>query len=473
MNNSMPQTLTPELRDIAVAALNAYLHAPPTPDGRTVVKIEDDSDQRRVSVIEDKLQPLLANYLTSSISATDFKRQINGINLQNPLWGFGGIKGQMFFNMLVKTAPDISEFDKELQYTIREPANEEEADSQLNAFRSYVTRIGQQFVDAGGEPRGRPKPSSIPFFVSYFWQIQRRDVWPIYYTSTVQTIEGINLWEATGEISKDYLTFKRLHERLIDIFSEVAGRPFSLYDVEHVFWFKSGKLFEGITQTPSPTKNDTSGEANRVSAQISHAEPTQASVPPDSYVPPIVAVIPKLALNDSELREAAVRSGTTLERAFEKSINAAFTVMGYETELLGQGKGRVPDGQAIAVNESYAILWDAKARTDGYRMGTDDRVIRQYIESQSRILRRGHRIRNVYYLIVSSSFSDDFEDLIGSLKMETDVSEVCLVEATALVAIVDQKLRAPLGVGLGSDGIQRLFSSSGIVTAADVQENLA
>jgi hypothetical protein len=154
------------------------------------------------------------------------------------------------------------------------------------------------------------------------------------------------------------------------------------------------------------------------------------------------------------------------------AINAAFTVLGYEAQLLGQGKGRVPDGQAVAQDERYAILWDAKARADAYSMGTDDRAIRQYIETQSPSLKR-RGVRNIYYLIISSGFSDDFGDLIRSLKMETSVDEVCLVEAAALVTIVEQKLRSPLTVGLGSDGIQRLFSSSGIVSADNVLEELA
>lgn len=57
--------------------------------------------------------------------------------------------------------------------------------------------------------------------------------------------------------------------------------------------------------------------------------------------------------------------------------------------------------------------------------------------------------------------------------METDINEVCLLEATGLVEIVNQKLRAPLELSLGPDGIQRLFSASGKITAADVLENLA
>jgi hypothetical protein len=74
---------------------------------------------------------------------------------------------------------------------------------------------------------------------------------------------------------------------------------------------------------------------------------------------------------------------------------------------------------------------------------------------------------------VSSSFLDDFDDVIRSIKMDTDVNEVCLLEATASVAIVDAKLRNPQQVPLGPDGIQRLFSSSGLITSEDVMQNLS
>jgi hypothetical protein len=58
-------------------------------------------------------------------------------------------------------------------------------------------------------------------------------------------------------------------------------------------------------------------------------------------------------------------------------------MLGYETKLLGQGQGRVPDGRALAHDENYAILWDAKIRGDSYSLGTDDRTIREYINTQS------------------------------------------------------------------------------------------
>jgi hypothetical protein len=105
-------------------------------------------------------------------------------------------------------------------------------------------------------------------------------------------------------------------------------------------------------------------------------------------------------------------------------------------------------------------------------MGTDDRAVKEYITTQSRELKKRQGLRNIYYLIVSSGFADDYDDAIRSLKMETDVNEVCLVEADALVAMVEAKMRSPREVSLGPDGLQRLFSVSGVLSADAVRKNL-
>ena len=92
--------------------------------------------------------------------------------------------------------------------------------------------------------------------------------------------------------------------------------------------------------------------------------------------------------------------------------------------------------------------------------------------TQSREMKRKRMLRNIYYMIVSSRFADDYDDLIRYIKMETDINEVNLVEADALVAMVDLKLRTPLQITLGPDGLQRLFSYSGILTEKMVREEL-
>ena len=124
----------------------------------------------------------------------------------------------------------------------------------------------------------------------------------------------------------------------------------------------------------------------------------------------------------------------------------------------------------MSLDDSYAILWDAKVRGDSYNMDTDDRAVKEYITTQSRELKRRKGLRNIYYLIVSTGFANDYDDAIRSLKMETDVNEICLVET--LVAMVDAKMRSTREVSLGPDGLQRLLSVSGVLSADAVRENL-
>jgi hypothetical protein len=460
-------TLSVEQRDRAIEVMRAYLAAPPVSEGRSPVEIESELDRNRAELIDTQLNPLVRSYLTGETPLSDFKSRVDSINKQHQYWGFKGIKGQMFFNMVVNVAHDLAECDQELKAAIAIPANEDMARSRIRTFASYVRRIGDAHVEAGGTKYGRPKGGSIPFFLSYFWQLQDRHTWPVFYTNSVNTMIDLNLFRLTDDLADDYVHFKHIHEQLEQVFTEASGRSFGLYEVEHVFWFRGGNEYDA----PLAIANEENGQhqGRTPPAPIESALTTRL---PDSFLPPIVAILPQIARNEPGLDALARASGTSLSRAFEKSIDAAFTIIGYDEKLMGQGTGRVPDGLALDVEDSYALLWDGKMREVAYSMGTDDRAIREYITTQCRNLKRRHSLRNVYYIVISSGFVDDCDDVIRSIKMETEVSEVCLLEAAALVAIVDAKLRSPLQVPLGPDGIQRLFSSSGIITVEDVMRNL-
>ena len=454
--------LSSEQLERAKAALQEYLAFTSSEEAQLAHKSSlewpDELDRRRVELIEGELGSLLKDYLGNKIPLAEFKSKNDGINKKNELWGFKGIKGQMFFNMVYNVADEESECDQELKSAIAVPTSEELAASRIKTFSAYVKRIGDQHVEAGNDRRSAPYVSSVPFFLSYFWQIQDRNVWPVYYTSCVNLMSDLNLWELYGDSAKDYLTFKHIYEELRTVFSKEAKRPFGLYDVEHVFWFKGGNPY-------GQTKIKTEPEQPLEGIEAKH----EGDLLPDSYVPPIVAILPRMALHESGLEEAARRSGTSLDRAFEKYINIAFTMLGFDTQLLGQGGGRVPDGRAEAMDDSYALLWDAKIRANGYSLGTDDRTIREYINTQSRELKRRKRLRNIYYAIISSTFADDYDETIRSIKMETDVSEVCLIEADALVAMVEAKLRNPQDVTLGPDGLQMYLSMSGVLSADKIR----
>ena len=224
--------------------MRQYLNAPINKDGQTPAQKSEDLDKERATLIDSTLKPLLADYLAGKIPLDTFKPKNDGINKENRLWGFQGIKGQMFFNLIVKGSADAAEWEKELKAAITAPEDEDAARNQINTFASYVCGIGDAHVKAGGSKQGRPKPSSIPFFLSYFWQVQDRQTWPIYYTNAVKTMSALQIWQPSTDLADNYIAFKHLYEELVQKFSLASGKPFGLYDVEHVFWFIGEHLFD-------------------------------------------------------------------------------------------------------------------------------------------------------------------------------------------------------------------------------------
>jgi hypothetical protein len=114
-------------------------------------------DRDRARVIDESLRPFLQKYLASEVALDHFQSTVDSINKQNEFWGFKGIKGQMFFNMVVNTADDAAECDGELKAALSKPDSEEMARSRIKTFTSYVRRIGEQHVESGGSKHGRPK----------------------------------------------------------------------------------------------------------------------------------------------------------------------------------------------------------------------------------------------------------------------------------------------------------------------------
>lgn len=332
MTVQQEQLLKPEQIQSALEVMRAYLAAPKNPDGRTPMEVQTERDHQRVDLIESELKLLLQNYLSGLSNLAEFKTTVDGINKRNEFWGFKGIKGQMFFNMVVNVAQDPAKCDQETKAAIKVPATEHFASSQIKAFCDYVNRIGDDCVRSGGTKAERPKLGSVPFFLSYFWQIQERDIWPVFYTNSVNVMTDLNLWIPTDDPVADYLAYKHIHEELGKVFTKESGKHFGLYDVEHVFWFKGGNPYGGNKPL---VKESPHVEIPRGATPV--APPDTMIRLPESFVPPIVEVLPRMARNEPLLCEAAKASGTSLERAFEKSINAAFTLLGYETKLLGHG----------------------------------------------------------------------------------------------------------------------------------------
>jgi len=412
-------------------------------------------DQRRIEVIPEVLSAL-QTYLTGSFPLDEFKTLVDSINKRNRLWGFKGINGQMFFNILTKLSQSggkTKELETLLKKSLTCPASLEQAVKVLDQFAEFTKSLAQYANDL----RGAPKIGSINFFLSYFWQIQSPQVYPVYYTSMLNVLQEYNLWLPSETISASYVSFYELNQELRELFSKETGRELTLWDVEHAFWF----MAQPETQPEAASKEPS------ISVPPANSGLTEIELP-DSYIPPVVSILPRLSINDPELAKRCQAMGSSIEKTFENRIDVLFKMLGYETLTLGQGHGRVPDGVAICREFHYAIGYDAKVRQQPYTMGTDERAVREYIYGLTERLKK-QGIKQIYFMVISSSFSGDHDDVIRSIKMDTDVREVLLVEASALVALLEAKLRDPM-LTLGSEGIQRLLANSGILSEADIRE---
>ena len=378
-----------------------------------------------------------------------FKTKNDSINKQNEYWGFKGMSGQMFFNLLYNNSQDngyYSQLDSLLKNVIEKPRDINEANEKILSLMNFCEMISVSIINK----KGIPRKGSIPFFLSYFWSISDFNEWPIYYNSIIKSFEqnGISFFDNAPNLN--YVNFYQINNEIINYFSSKCKSQITLWQIEHAFYW--------LNALPAPANAILDSSNNNI--QINNEIPS-------SYIPPIVSILPQLANRSDGIELLCDNSGISVEKLFEQRISILFKIMGFTVENLGQGYGRVPDGVAICSEYHYAIIFDAKIRKEGYNtLGTDDRAIKEYIRNHTEILKR-RGIRKFYFLIISSKFSADFDDFIRNMKMETDIDEIIFIEANALLLLLEQKLRSN-EFGLGPGGLQNFLSQSGIITEKDI-----
>lgn len=175
------------------------------------------------------------------------------------------------------------------------------------------------------------------------------------------------------------------------------------------------------------------------------------------FIPPIV----------QDLVECSGNKEKALE--FEKGVNLVFQMLGFDVQYYGQGTGRNPDGIAKASQNGYAILIDAKSRTDNYKIGTEDRTFIEYINKFSEPLKKSG-FKNIYLLIVSSGFDSVSATAIKNIKIETQVVTT-LLTSKLLLKILSSKIRTPRLFDLKK--FQELLIEDGEVTEKRIDKFIA
>ncbi|UIO99878.1 hypothetical protein Hbl1158_00455 [Halobaculum sp. CBA1158] len=403
-------------------------------DSEEAQEYYDDHNRTRDEVAEENLGPLIDEFLNGEVDIVEFRNRNNGLNKQHPLWGFDGFVGGMHFNKLLKAVPDESELEQKLRDVIQPPESDAEAHETIDAFAEYTQRLKENDLDSD------PFPKSTIFFLSYFWHIQQPGEWPLYYPTTEQYLKEVGLFEMEESYGASYVDFIETMDDLREEASTWLEAPVEYRDVSNaIYWHEEWDESE-------IEEEETSGETEERDTFVDVDKP---------YLPPVVADLDEVAAGTDEAVNRYAPVETDLAVVFEKKCGRLFEMLGFDTEILGQGSGRNPDGIAIAVRNDYAVIYDAKKREDGYRIGRDDRTIREYIEAHTRRLRDQGK-RHIYFAIVSSSFRDTEESTLRDLRTNTDIDNIVLLKAGVLQELLRIRLEEPY---LNLDDVEWVFGN--------------
>ncbi|MFZ2072549.1 MAG: hypothetical protein WAV10_02640 [Minisyncoccia bacterium] len=397
------------------------------------------------------------NYLSGSISIKEFK-EINEKQCREfPFWGFKNFSGQMQLNQYVNNIDDKNKDDL-FKKALDVPNDNNDAKIKINEVSEYLSNLKNSTDNSKSLPRVNQS-----FLITYYWEIQNVGKFPVYYGSSKKVLLDLGMiFDSYPTYGDEYIAFSKAMNEIIKFLKEekvdVGDKPF--WFAEHILW--NSYMDEKVVE---PKK-----EKSLVAKKIEKAGEIEL-IASNSWIPQVIQDLNDLSFNKET--EWSKERNIKPEKAFETKLKYAFTIMGYESEELGQGKGREPDGIAISKgveDGEYAIVYDAKARESYYSVGTGDREMSEYIRNKKTELRM-RRVNRIYFLIVSSEFSSNPNDinLIREVYRKTQVP-ITFLKASDLLFIIENKLK---NSDLNHSYLEDLFLDTGIKTRNQIVDLLS
>ncbi|WP_347068756.1 restriction endonuclease FokI C-terminal domain-containing protein [Flavobacterium sp. WV_118_3] len=385
----------------------------------------DNIDEARLNAIVE-LKKFIEQFRSGAINVFEFKTNVDSFNKRNNLWGFTATKGQMFFNQLVKNSEsDIEKLSKLLKECLYLPSNLEEALSKIDVLEKYSFGISSKAKDK----RKAPNSGSIGYFLSYFWQIQDNRAWPILYTSLINAYKELDFWEEKENQVQTYRFFYDLNEQIKVVLNKYTGKEINNWDAEHAFWNFKGNPNKTTNVTPSIKKK----KPIIVEVEEEKIIAANASFELSDYLIPKVSRLVELGNNNEN-------SSSSKGFAYEKLVAEIFKQLDFEVEVLGQGTRRNPDAIIRHREENTAFLIDAKAYSNGYSLGIDDRAIKEYINHYCpKLQKEGYK--KIGFIIVSNSFKSNFDGFINEITWNTDIKRFILLSSEALLYLLAYKTK--------------------------------
>ena len=124
---------------------------------------------------------------------------------------------------------------------------------------------------------------------------------------------------------------------------------------------------------------------------------------------------------------------------FDERCADAFRSLGFVVRQLGQGCGRTADCLALAPADRFGLILDAKARKNGYTLGTDDRQFGDYATRHGREL-AASGIDRIYFVVIGHGFRRHDRENLAAWMVAEPIRSVSFLEAHALMRLVDESI---------------------------------
>jgi hypothetical protein len=337
---------------------------------------------------------------------------------------------------MLNAAPNTEEFTEHLREVLPVPPTRAVAAERIDNHAELARTFRNNSLDS--EPRYKP----AIFFLSYFWHIQSPQEFPVFYVTTERYLESQDRFVQDGGYGEDYVQFIEVMDDLIEEAAEVTTDfDWQYRDISNAVYWHEELLPEWESEQVEEIEETGGADPEGVSTEM--------------FLPPIVSDLASVAGRKGSTEEEYGEQNRTLDVVFENKLHHTFRMLGFDVEELGQGSGRQPDGVATAVRNDYAIIYDAKVRQNGYSLATDDRAIREYIETHARQL-QDQGVQRIYFAIVSSTFSDPDLGTLGKIRETTAIENIVLLSAELLEELLVLRLREPY---LNLDDLRAVFGT--------------
>ncbi len=204
-------------------------------------------DEKRVFSIKE-LKSLVEDFIYKKITLKEFKERSGLACRKFDYWGFKGFSGQMQLNQYVKNIDDKQK-ENVLREAIIVPRNEHEVVEKINNLSDYIIKLRKKL----NHPKGFPWPSQI-FMLTYFWEIQILEKWPIYYNASKKVLSNIGFdFSASDSYGEEYLEFVKTTNAIKKFYEEEGfiNKKHPIWFIEHVLWkqYQNQQLTSGLLKS--------------------------------------------------------------------------------------------------------------------------------------------------------------------------------------------------------------------------------